>query len=570
MSNGAPSSLPPAPDPARTIWRFVMTQNPFYLLSVCFVLHGTAFWFQQQGGEFSPWPLMGLICGYVALMAATGVLLVRWGRVWDDARSILAVILLLLTELALTFDDVLIRQPKTGTALLLIGCGFSMLTCEAVLRLIGIRLRWGFRGPLHAMLALLFLYPLWVLEGAQTNSALVVGRVYGFHLALAGVWLLLWRAVRGGSAYIAGHGTPWKWPVFPWAIFAFLGVGLALRGFSLGSAFDPATSLSTADAMTLQSAYAPYFLAPTVLAIAMLVLEAGRLSGNLITRGVGLCLPVLAIGLSCLPQQLNVPQQLFLQQFEAAAGSPLWIACVAVVGVYALALARGMTAAATPLWLTLLALVFVGPATHNPGELVLPQLVPAALAAVAAAGLAIGFRDSRWWMAAAVPLALCLAALPLPLELRVQASVAGLAVLLTLIVLTGRDAWTRQLGFLLLQVYFVASLALALQLDRGDWQLSALQRTAGLLGLPLLSGLIALRLWTAPAGWFAGIVGGIGCLRGGYDLTELIRLTTGWAGVQSFAIGLLLFGAGLAISIRKARRQAGEVRGPGDFVSPTG
>ena len=150
-----------------------------------------------------------------------------------------------------------------------------------------------------------------------------------------------------------------------------------------------------------------------------------------------------------------------------------------------------------------------------------------------------------------------------------QGSVAGLAVLLTLIVITGRDAWTRQLGFLLLQVYFVASLALALQLDRGDWQLSALQRVAGLLGLPLLSGLIALRLWTAPAGWFAGIVGGIGCLRGGYDLTELIRLATAWAGVQSFAIGLLLFGAGLAISIRKARRQGAGPEEPRNLVRPT-
>ena len=552
MSPGAPLHGLPATNSARSLWRFVMTQNPFYLLSVCFVLHGTAFWFQQQGGEFSPWPLMALICGYVVLMGVTGVALVRWGRVWDDARSILGVILLLLTELALTFDDVLIRQPKTGTALLLTGCIFSMLTCECILRLTRIRLRWGFRGPLHAMLGLLFLYPLYVLHAAQTDSSLVPGRVYGFHLLMAGTWLLLWRAVRGGSAYIAGHGTPWHWPVFPWAIFAFLGVGLALRGYSLASAFDPASLLSTSEAMTLQSAWAPYFLAPTVVAIALLVLESGRRSSSAATRRVGLTLPLVAIALSCTPAHLlSMPQQQFLEQFQSAAGAPIWIAVLATAGAYAFAVCRGMTAAGTPLWLTLTALSFIAPSGVVPDMEAASHWMSAIAAAVAAGTLAIRLCDSRWWMAAAVSTAFAISTLAqLPLD-RLQLLLAGSAALLTLIVLLLDDHWSSQLAFLLLTAFGAGCAGLALTPAES---IASSEQILWLASLTMLAGMIALKLKRVVAFWMAGTTAAIGTLRGGYELTELVRSQTGWEGVHSFAAGMLLFGIGVAISIRKARQ----------------
>ena len=83
-------------DPRRFV-RLLYSQNPFYVLSVCFMLHGTGLWFRDARGEFSPWPLMGLICGYVLLVAAAGFVIVRLWKVWNDARSIFLILLLIAT-----------------------------------------------------------------------------------------------------------------------------------------------------------------------------------------------------------------------------------------------------------------------------------------------------------------------------------------------------------------------------------------------------------------------------------------------------------------------------------------
>ena len=105
--------------------RLICSQNPFYLLSVCFVLHASAQWFHSDSGEsFSPWPLLGLTVGYIALLAITGFVIVRFGKVWDDARSILLLILLLFVEMSLIFDETLVREPDTGRRLLIAGLVF--------------------------------------------------------------------------------------------------------------------------------------------------------------------------------------------------------------------------------------------------------------------------------------------------------------------------------------------------------------------------------------------------------------------------------------------------------------
>ena len=56
VENARPSSRPVG-DYARSITRLVYTQNPFYLLSVAFVLHSTRLWYRQGAGPFDPWPL---------------------------------------------------------------------------------------------------------------------------------------------------------------------------------------------------------------------------------------------------------------------------------------------------------------------------------------------------------------------------------------------------------------------------------------------------------------------------------------------------------------------------------
>jgi hypothetical protein len=91
------------------------THNPFYLLSTAFVLHGSARWMQaaSQVGGYDSWLLIGLVAGYVLMMAATAAVIVRAGMVWEDARSILLLVPALFFELSLTFDDPLV-EPGRG------------------------------------------------------------------------------------------------------------------------------------------------------------------------------------------------------------------------------------------------------------------------------------------------------------------------------------------------------------------------------------------------------------------------------------------------------------------------
>jgi len=106
--------------------RYLYAGNPFYLLSVCFVFHGTAAWFQSDAAIHNPWPLMGLISTYVVALAVTAFVIVRFGNVWDDARSIFVIVLILFVEMSLCFDDVLSIFPAVGKPLLLLGLLLAM------------------------------------------------------------------------------------------------------------------------------------------------------------------------------------------------------------------------------------------------------------------------------------------------------------------------------------------------------------------------------------------------------------------------------------------------------------
>src|SRR5262249_19494905 len=152
-----------APQPAAQwlpqIGRLLYTHNPFYLLSVAFVLHSTRLWLNTRSWPYDPWPLMAIIGGYILLVAVVGCLVICLGKAWDDAWSIFLILLVLFVELSLTFDPVVVAQPRQGLVLLLIGWGLAVIVSEGLLWTLRIRLPLLFRGPYHLLLALLFLYP---------------------------------------------------------------------------------------------------------------------------------------------------------------------------------------------------------------------------------------------------------------------------------------------------------------------------------------------------------------------------------------------------------------------------
>lgn len=380
------------PDSPPSAWRRILalisTHNPFYLLSTAFVFHGSAMWMQSTN-EQNTVLLIGLMAGYVLMMGITAIIVVRAGGVWEDARSILLLIPALLVELSLTLDDPLLANRPLGTVLVVAGFLFSAFVAEGLLWGLRIRLSVFFRIPLHAFLGALFLYPLVILPALESGDVAVARwRVFLFFPLVGTLLLTLLPAVRRGPTAVANHGTPWRWPLFPWTIFGVLVAGVCLRGYVLGLSFDPVLSLSTDAAMRLSSAWGAYFFVPVALALSILILEAGLVAGNRSVQSFALALTGFCVILA-LPWGPGFgPQAEFLTEFSRRAGSPLMLTLMASALFYLVAWGRRVRGAEPAFVMSLLLLTMVSP--HGFGAIRLLDPDPLGLFLVGSVLLTLG------------------------------------------------------------------------------------------------------------------------------------------------------------------------------------
>ncbi|MDB5338428.1 MAG: hypothetical protein JWN70_4047, partial [Planctomycetaceae bacterium] len=324
---------------------FLWTHNPFYLISLALVLHSTRLWHHDSMEAFNPWPLMSIIGGYLLLVAVTGFLLIKLGRVWDDARSILLMILLLFLELTLLVDDILIRDVRTGTMLLCMGWSAAVLISECLLIGLRMRLPWTYRGPFHLLLALMFLYPLFLVSGTNDGHEMV-WRIFWFSPCVAAALLCLLPAVHRGRGALAQNGTPWSWPLYPWALFGFLTICLGLRAWALTLSFDPVMGQGFDEAMQMQGIFGSYFLIPVVLALGILALEAGVVERRQVLILTGLIAPIVCLRMAVPVGGGSWPFLEFRAQFTERFGSPTWLMLNGCWLFYAYALCRGVKVAA--------------------------------------------------------------------------------------------------------------------------------------------------------------------------------------------------------------------------------
>jgi len=126
---------------------FLYNQNPFYLISAALVLYGFSVSVTQEELTNSP-------------LALSAWAIVRFGKVWDDARSILMVLLLLLLALSSSVDSFCMTKPQTALALATAGFAFAVVLSEFLIRSMGIKFGRRLRGPLYAMLGVSFFFPL--------------------------------------------------------------------------------------------------------------------------------------------------------------------------------------------------------------------------------------------------------------------------------------------------------------------------------------------------------------------------------------------------------------------------
>ncbi len=367
---------------AMQVGRLLYTHNPFYVISACLVFTGLRISFPASSNSLNVWSLTLCLMAYTVLLSLTAVLVIRIGKVWDDARSLLLLVVLMLLGISVTFDRILADSPEQAPRYYVLGWVFAAVVSELSLRLLRLRLGALYRVPYHLLLALFFLYPL--LPAPRIGSPhdpILVWQLFAFSSVAALVFLTLIPAVRRGSAYVADNGSPWPWPWFPWMLFGLLGVCVAFRSYSLCVSLHFVAS---------SNIFAPYFLVPLGLAGAQLMLEAGLVAGSRRVVRDALCLPLPLLGLASFGQGSGAVHQGFLAQFVDAFGAtPTVVTLWLLAGFFALAAVRRVTQANYPLIVTLVALSVDN---VNPRAIELDALP---LAVAGAWQIALGLRRSR-------------------------------------------------------------------------------------------------------------------------------------------------------------------------------
>ncbi len=403
--DGAWHPRPAAPGGFGAWLEVVVAANPFYLISACLVLYGLHGTFQDPGMALDRWLLFGMLQGYTLLIATAAVVLVRFGRVWDDARSVILIIVLLLLATSVSLDEMVAEHLESGASFVIVGLGLAMLFSEVVMRASRIRLPILYRLPYHLILTVFYLYP--ILLGtllADAVETLRFERLAWAHalypVAAGAAFCALIPAIRRGPGYVAKNGTPWAWPQFPWSLYVIAGAGVVFRVW-LGP-------ISYWSAPVGTNPFGPWLLAPLVLVAAVLLLEIAREGRRVKLERLALLLPPSALVLAFpgAPESL-APEASFLPHLLAVGAAPALVVTLLAAAFYLFALVRGARGAEIGLIAALALLAVVGGSTVDLRSLVAPRAAPVALIGVFQAAMLV--RDRRSWRALASAAALILA-----------------------------------------------------------------------------------------------------------------------------------------------------------------
>jgi hypothetical protein len=375
--------------PARGLVRWAYTSNPFYVLSADFVFVGLRMSFDTSGKSFETGALMLALLGYTLLLATTACLLIRLGQVWDDVRTILLLVVAMFLAISVTFDETLASNPRLGTAFYLGGLLFSVVVSEGLLRGMRLRLPALFRVPYHLILGLFFLYPLVLTPLLKDpDGPALRWLLFGFSPIAGLVFLTLIPAVRRGPGYVAGNGSPWRYPLYPWVLFGLLAAAVCGRVYYLCISFHFVERAF--------SIFGPYFLVPFLFALDLLLLEEGLVTRNRYVQiSALLALPTL-LGLSLTDQRPDPFYRGFLDLFVSGlGGSPLFFALLGSVAFCGYAAVRRVPLAFGGMNASVLTLAVVGPSTFDLGGLTAPAPLP--LLTVGLPQLALAFRRNESW-----------------------------------------------------------------------------------------------------------------------------------------------------------------------------
>lgn len=326
--------LPPLSEDALPWWQrlgsLICAKNPFYLISALLIIYA-------QSAIFTADPLMpkteipaSILAGYTVLLAAVAVLIVRAGKVWDDARSILLLVLLLLQVLPVCTDGMLLNTPTSGriwqSGIFLL----AVLVSELLRRGLKLRVPALLLTVYYAFFLFLCGWPLLLAEIVQyyeKNTMPALQTILLFPVVAAVLLLALIPIVRRGPEEFAANGTPWKWPYFPWSAFAVIVAGVAFRTFLLTISFVGGKGAGPYS--QLESGFRPWMLIPLLFSLAVLLTEHVTRHGAGKAVHLLQALPFLILVL-CLPFNPSSAAQVFYHAIPGGYG-PFSIALPATI-----------------------------------------------------------------------------------------------------------------------------------------------------------------------------------------------------------------------------------------------
>lgn len=225
------------PNPVTT---FVYNHNPFYLISCLLVVYGCQDLALSEGGVVEKTMTMtGGICLYAILMVFVCIAVVRIAKVWEDARSLLMVVLICLVAATTGFDELCIADGDRAIAFAGAVSAVILVAIESVLWCCRLPLGFWYRVSLYAHFAVLVVSPLLLGRAVSNrNDSLANWGSTLFSVAVSGTILLLIPAMRCGAASVTPHAaledskadpetnetnaSPWRWPMYPICAFVVL------------------------------------------------------------------------------------------------------------------------------------------------------------------------------------------------------------------------------------------------------------------------------------------------------------------------------------------------------------
>lgn len=331
----------------RSLGKFLYTHNPFYLISAACVSYGVRVAFYEPGAEWiNAWRLAESLAGYTFLLALTACLIVRLGKVWDDARTIALLVVLMTASISVGFDALSMNDNQVASQVMVCGWVFSVAIVEFLIRGLGLRFPAAFRLPLYAVFGLFFFYPLYLGQSVWlVDKMTMTWRVFAFPILAAALTFSLIPAARMGTAWVVNQNSPWRWPYYPWSVFFFLAVGVCGRSYLMTVSFQTE--------MGLDSSFGAYYLIPFAFAVLWVAAEASLQQGNLRLLGGLAWVPVALLGVVSW-HPTNQPYGTFLKEFTEVIASPLSITLAVSLAFSATLWLRGSKSARIPFFVFVL------------------------------------------------------------------------------------------------------------------------------------------------------------------------------------------------------------------------